>query len=301
MDEHREGQSRMLDAMRDNPLPLALMGLGLGWLVVNGVREARQTRHGSASDYSGSRTGTGYGSAAGTGYARSVGGGAYDSSDYVGYGAAASGTGEFGEGTYGAGGYAQSSGGHAQAGLERAGATAAGMRARAAEMSQRVGEQARHLADTARQRVSRLGSRVSSMGSGMGSRMSDMGSRARSGASQIADRSAQTFREHPMMIGSMAFLVGAAIAASLPRTRREDELLGASRDEALRQARAVGEDAWERTKHVAERTVEAARESGQEAIEKVKDAARSSAAEAYESPSRAKLPGSGEEPTGSVH
>lgn len=255
--ENYQGQSRLADTVRGNPLPLALMGLGIGWLLMNGVREATASR---GSGERGGRRGLGYGSADTAGYAGSgaagygYGGGApdYGSSDYAGYGSGASGMQERGAGMEGGLGQMR----------ERAAGTARELRERAAEYGHRVQERAQGMATTARTRASQVGRKV------------------RYQAGNLADRSAETFNEHPLMIGSMALLVGAAIGASLPRTRNENRMFGHTRDEVMDRARAIGSEKWEKAKQVAARTAEAARESGQQAFENIKETAKQSTEEA---------------------
>ena len=44
-------------------------------------------------------------------------------------------------------------------------------------------------------------------------------------------------RDYPLALGAVGLAIGAVVAAALPRTRREDELMGEQRD---RLARATG-------------------------------------------------------------
>ncbi len=260
MDDTRHVRSRMAETVRDNSLPLALMGMGIGWMVVNAMRESGEER---GSDYTGSRRGLGYGDPRATGYERGAGYGAYDSSDYTGYGAPGTTSGEHAE-YAGEAGYAERGGGRAREIRDRAGTTAREVRDRAAEYGDRMRHRAQEFAGGARRRIS------------------EMGSRARHGADSLAHQSARTYEDHPFMMGSVALLIGAALGAALPRTRREDEMMGHQRDEVMHRAREMGEDAVERARHVAERTAEAARDNTAEAYGRVKDAAKHSAEEAVE-------------------
>ncbi len=247
----------MVDTVRDNPMPLALMGLGIGWLMFSGIREYRAA---GGADHPSGRAGLGYGRAQGEDYDSSTGYGAYDSSDYggadyTGYTEAATASSYGAEPSRGAGGRqaSQSPTTVARQLRDRGGRTAGGMQ-----------EKARDLAGTTR------------------TRMSSAGRNLRDRAGDLAGRSGATYRDHPLMIGSVALLIGAALGAALPRSEREDELLGEQSDEVMQRARAVGGQALDRAKHVARRTAEAARESGEEALGRISEAARQSADEAME-------------------
>lgn len=207
--------NRLADTVRGNPLPLALIGLGLGWLLVNGLRGSDMTSSRYGADQS-------YGSM---------------------------------EGEAGIGDRAR--------GIARGAAeTGRQWRDRAAEMGNRVGHQAQ---DWARS---------------VGDRARSAGSAARYQAGRVAHQSLHTIEEHPLMVGAVAVLVGAAIGASLPRSRREDDWVGGARDEVFRQARDSG--IVDKVRAVGERTVEAAKESGEEAFERIKDAAKEAGGDAFQ-------------------
>ncbi len=234
------------DMMRENPLPVALLGLGIGWLMINGMRGGmRQEERGPARSL-------GYGAPPTAGYGAAAP--EYESTEYAGYGAGV-GAGEYG---------AEAGRGRFDEMRERAGHFTRDARERATHYGQRARERAQEVAASTRQRMS-------SLGQGM-----------RHGAGNVAERSAQTFREHPLMLGSMALLVGAAIGASLPRTRGENRLMGHTREEVVGRARDVSADALERAKRVATRTVEAAREGGAKAFTEVKETAKHATQQAYD-------------------
>jgi ElaB/YqjD/DUF883 family membrane-anchored ribosome-binding protein len=65
-------------------------------------------------------------------------------------------------------------------------------------------------------------------------------------------------REHPLAIGAIGFAIGAVAAAMAPRTRREDELLGATRDRFMDQAKQAGSEKLEQAKQVAGAAMETA-------------------------------------------
>ena len=133
-----------------------------------------------------------------------------------------------------------------------------------------------------RERAARLQGRAQELADTTRTRLSTAGRTVRDRASSLAGRSGETYRDHPLMMSSVAMLIGAAIGAALPRTRGEDEVLGRSSEELRHRAREAGEEALDRAKHVASRTVEAARESGEEAYQRIKGTAKQSAEEAMD-------------------
>ena len=70
----------------------------------------------------------------------------------------------------------------------------------------------------------------------------------------------ETFYEHPLVLGSIGLAVGAAIGAALPPTRTEDELMGETRDRLKREAEEAGREQFAKARAAAGAAVDAARE-----------------------------------------
>lgn len=94
----------------------------------------------------------------------------------------------------------------------------------------------------------------------------DQAARAREGYQHM-------LHERPLVLGAIGVALGAAIGAALPSTRREDELMGRARDDLLNKAEVAGREQLDKAGHVAG----AAGEAAQDAARDVKDAAREEA------------------------
>jgi ElaB/YqjD/DUF883 family membrane-anchored ribosome-binding protein len=70
----------------------------------------------------------------------------------------------------------------------------------------------------------------------------------------------ETFYEHPLVLGSIGVAVGAAIGAALPPTRTEDEWMGETRDRLKREAAEAGREQFAKARAAAGAAVGAARE-----------------------------------------
>ena len=100
--------------------------------------------------------------------------------------------------------------------------------------------------------------------------------------------------EYPLAVGIGFAALGAVIGVLLPRTRREDELLGEQSDQLIKATKEKGEELLERGKVVAQRVSESALEEARqqgltpeavgerisEVAEKVGEVARKAKAEA---------------------
>jgi ElaB/YqjD/DUF883 family membrane-anchored ribosome-binding protein len=188
--------SRVGQAVRENPIPLALIGLGVGWLAITNIRG------GSASADIGSASETG---------------GAWGASTM---------------GDYGAGAGAPTSGYGAEG--------AEGLKQRAADMA------------------SQAKARLSESASSARARVSQWGSSARRQAGEAADATVETYQEHPLTMGVVAMLLGAAIGAMLPRSSVERRMLGQS-------------DLGLRTREAVRQTAEQIKSTGQEAMSAVSE------------------------------
>jgi Protein of unknown function (DUF3618) len=77
------------------------------------------------------------------------------------------------------------------------------------------------------------------------------GSYAGDGATRVADQVGAAFERNPLMVGAIGVMAGALIAALLPLTRLENEMLGTSRDELFQKAEEAGEQAIQRVRDAA--------------------------------------------------
>ncbi|MGH8502801.1 MAG: DUF3618 domain-containing protein [Gammaproteobacteria bacterium] len=126
-------------------------------------------------------------------------------------------------------------------------------------------------------------SRMKRMASGGRERMRGISHGARHGASRAgamgrrqAARAKSGFEhmlnEQPLVLGAIGVALGAALAAGLPGTRREDELMGDARDQLMHRAQVKGEQQLGKAKHAAKSAADAARREA-----KMGDAAQSDA------------------------
>jgi hypothetical protein len=75
---------------------------------------------------------------------------------------------------------------------------------------------------------------------------------------------AEAIEERPLAVGLAALAVGALAGVALPATRREDRLLGETRDDFLLTAREAGRNALDKSKEAAREAVERVKESARE-------------------------------------
>jgi len=163
--------SNLSRSVRDNPLPVALVGIGLAWLMMGGQPSRRgSSRFAEDLEYGLEETEAG-----------------------------------MGELSEGAG--------------ERVKARASQLRERAREATDSVREKFSASTDNAR------------------TRLSDLGSRSRERYDRARGSVNHAIEEQPLVIGAVGLAVGAVLGASLPRTQREDEVMGETRDHLLDSAK----------------------------------------------------------------
>ncbi|MGQ0523076.1 MAG: DUF3618 domain-containing protein [Betaproteobacteria bacterium] len=83
----------------------------------------------------------------------------------------------------------------------------------------------------------------------------DRARRAAATGRRQAERARQGFdymlHEQPLALGAIGLAVGAAVAAAVPRTRREDEWMGAASDRVTEQAKELGKEQLEKARQMA--------------------------------------------------
>lgn len=115
----------------------------------------------------------------------------------------------------------------------------------------RAGEAAHRASD----RTHALGHRASEAAASAKERAAELGHRAR----EVSHRATETFESQPLLIGALGLAVGAAIGASMPSTRREDELVGPHRDHLKHSVTKYSQEQVARAGDAAHETIEAAR------------------------------------------
>jgi hypothetical protein len=196
------------DSITQNPIPLALVGVGLAWMMLAGQRLARngdRLESAYADDWDDDPDAI----------EQHYAGMAEGSMAYLHTGADL----PAGEG------YGEDRRGYGED-LKEAGRTAK-------DKMGEFGDQARDAAARARERVEHAGARMADRAHDARERARYYGSRARQGMLRSLD-------EQPLVLGAIGLAIGAALGAALPSSEAEDRLMGDARDEALRRATKAG-------------------------------------------------------------
>ncbi|HTJ58742.1 MAG TPA: DUF3618 domain-containing protein [Devosiaceae bacterium] len=120
-------------------------------------------------------------------------------------------------------------------------------------------ERLSNIGDTVTNRVGLVADRAAELRR----RASGAGSRLQSNAGSAGKTMVDLLQQQPLIAGALAFAVGAALAAALPPTRREDRLIGAPADQLkARGARAAGAAYEEGRERVADALEQARGEAG---------------------------------------
>ncbi|UEM22925.1 hypothetical protein JL100_009345 [Skermanella mucosa] len=150
---------------------------------------------------------------------------------------------------------------------------------RASEWRDQAGNTAQSMRDRVQSRSGGQGQGFSDYSGGGSGRQTEYRERARQYGDKASRRARQGYGsvmglvdEHPLMAGIMGIAVGAVLGASIPASRYENELLGEYSDEFYNRAREYGSEAVDRATSVvrtaAEAGVEAARDAGQDEAQK---------------------------------
>ena len=113
--------------------------------------------------------------------------------------------------------------------------------------SQKLGETTQAMRD----RMSSAGERVGQLSQSARDTVGNLGTKAKGGMDYM-------MREQPLALGALGVAIGALFAAMAPRTQKEDELMGSTRDQLLDQAKEVGKEKLEQAKDVAKTVTETA-------------------------------------------
>jgi hypothetical protein len=213
------------DSITQNPIPLALVGVGLAWIMLGGQRVGHNGDRPESSHWDDDPD-------------------AFEDDHYTGQAEESMGY-LHTEADLPGSGY-----GDQRAGLGE------DLRDRGRAAKDKLGEfgdQARDATARAREGVAHAGARVARRAHDARARAGYYGRRARHGVLRTLD-------EQPLVLGAIGLAIGAALGAALPPSETEDRLMGEARDEALRRATKAGREQAEKARAAAGAVVQAARE-----------------------------------------
>jgi len=116
--------------------------------------------------------------------------------------------------------------------------------------AEEIADRAKEAASTAKERMGQLKEDVSASFEDATqrarTRARELANRAQARAQRLETRAEEAFKDNPIAFGAALLAVGTAIGLALPRTRREDRLLGEKRDQVLAKAEDVAHEAIDR-------------------------------------------------------
>lgn len=208
-------------AVKNNPIPLALMGVSLAWLMAGPKTGTSAYLHSARTEETEYPLATVQGPIRRTGPVQSDGASRYSHF--------ADGAGQRFKAL------TDETGRRAGNFMDESGRTFRGFADASGQQINDIRDEAGRLFDDASGWISKTWRQMTEQVSGSASWMRDQASSAGRGSlnlsSQLNDSILKHFQDQPLIGGALAFAVGAAIGAALPHTQQEDEALGAAADD----------------------------------------------------------------------
>jgi hypothetical protein len=217
------GANKIWKLAREHPLPATMIGVGLGWLLVEKSRGTDTVDSDYRSyGYTGEGA-SGYGRYSGKSYNAGYES-SYDEDEDRSSGRLAS-----------AASAVKDAAGNAVDTVKGAASTA---REKVGDLTGTVKDRASHLSDEACQKATQLRNKAKYQSR-----------KARRGFWQMME-------QNPLAVGAATLTLGVIAGFSLPSTDKEDELLGERRDQFLDTVKETGQEVLEKGKHIAETAVD---------------------------------------------
>jgi len=257
----------LVETIKANPFPAALAGLGLGWLFINSRNAAARgtvARPAYEAQYR-QHLPTAYGSAptggnpvgAAVGHVQATAGNvAGQASDLAG---------RAGDAIGDAAGAVGATVGDAASTVGQAAGSAA------STVGDAVGSAAGTVGETVGNAASALGTTASNLASGTAETAGNLVEGAQYQALRLEDGFQRVLRESPLAVGTVTLALGAAIGLALPRTQRENQLLGEARDTLVERAQDLAQETMGKVQSVATEAQASVQDSVQSVKETVKD------------------------------
>jgi len=231
--------SSVLDTIRQNPIPAALIGLGLSWLYMNrrSSSSSRPVRYSGRGNVRGDRP-------------------YYEDRPYYQERPYYEGQRSYGydTGTYGG---QRDSGGMLHQGQQAVSNAASSVADRASNVASSVSGTASNVASTVSDTAGNVASTVSDTAS-------NVVDQAQYQVQRVEDRLENMLQDNPLALGALTIALGTAVGLALPQTQRENQLMGEARDTLVERAQEVASDTFDKVQRVAGEVATGAQETVQE-------------------------------------
>lgn len=215
--------TRLSESVRANPIPAAIAGVSLGWILLDALMKPHKHNeyNVSTNGYSGANYGgTGYNTASGT-YASS--------------------------GTYGT-----TTTGNASSALDSAGN-------KLSETGEKIGDAVDGAKAKLGDAAQGLQAKASDIAHTVQDKAGDATAAVTTNARKAASATSDFVTGNPLAAGLISLLVGTAVGLALPATRQENELMGTYRDKLADQAGQQAQDLLGKVQNVAEEAMDTAK------------------------------------------
>jgi ElaB/YqjD/DUF883 family membrane-anchored ribosome-binding protein len=201
----QEAGGGLVEMVRRNPMPAALVGIGLGWMAISARNQGgmnRSWQSGSSDSWGRRQEDWRYG-------------GSYDTARSTAYS--------------GTSGYSGGNGG--------------GIGDKVGQVTDQVGERVGQVGDTAGQAVANVQHTAQDMAHKVGQTAGEVPQQAQQFAREVGDNAGRVFQDNPLAVGAIALAVGTAVGLVLPATQKEREVLGEARDQVIDKAETAASQA----------------------------------------------------------
>lgn len=231
-DNRRQITSSMTETIKRNPVPAALVGVGLGWMLIETFSTSGSGDHAYRQDVSRYRSGN---------YGRSS---VYDSRSSA------------EEMSHEARYKAEQTGQQVRHGVEQTGE-------QIQHGTEQIGRKAQHVGEQAARQAREFGEQV-------GHQTAELGSQAQYQAKHAAYEAQRSMEENPLAFAALAFAAGIGMGLMLPQTRTENRMMGETSEQLKDAAQETARETAQRAQNVAEEVWPDLERTAQEAQEKAK-------------------------------
>jgi len=238
-----ETRRGVVDTIKANPVPSAIVGLGLAWLWLNRETSPSYRSSGYRDADGGWRN---YGADDDASTRRYSGYGGYSRTGRQSYGDSGS---DFGS----ARGLASKAGDAISEASSQVQETASNIAGKARDAAYGVAGKARDAAHDVAGKAQETAAYVADKAQQTARVVTD---KAQYQARRVEQSFQSAMRDNPLAVGAVALAVGAAVGLAVPQTRKESEWMGEARDNLVDKAQSVASSALQKVQEVAERVTD---------------------------------------------